>query len=844
MSDQMKKVQSGDPLSIPAQAYNAFIDAARDFRGRQQNQQRDTHVGVGRSSGIVLIKNESGGNRQRFDVLGLDEPIIDPDDNIDEFKNAVTFRGSVPDETKHRGRFAVLLEPLATGAIGRAVVAGVTIVRLRLDDGSQQVETAEIIDGDEAAMQPASDGSATVLWHQPQSGDVWAVVRLANAAPAGVWVEITSTPSSGSIYSSWREVELTIDGQGQPQWSAKPNGLAGPGDGDLYEVNGVEGITEGTVVQAFPNPAHDPNATNPGPAWLFQYEQPAVIGYGVPADGETDVPHDADIDLTVTDANGNPILDDQGQTQTIKVWRNALKRPLYTDFDSGTVFVYVRFPQPAPSGHGGCIFSRTEAFKAYRDWLPEDGYSLYPGENPPYSTDATGDPGNDEHFHVIGKMFMQADGEGKGWTPWFAIDPEKFGGFKVKTDAPDDTPGYLDDEIQVGENPGQPHTWLRKRVNNEPGAGAEGNDHKLRLYHGDWNAANTLTVGNPASFEAGGNHTAILGPSDNPEPGSAWFAIAEWEDEYDPVKHSRLRLKPGGQKKLVITGLFKVKAHADDPDPDFLDAKLIGDEKWIQTVIDGNQIKIEHIGPDEQYTEIDPIADLELIDDSGTPTLRIHTRKLGHDERGHHTGEAEETEQHDIAIPDEKVKSWEEDPSAGYLLDKIEGDGFWIIKSLENNRIVLTHNSPQEEHPNYTVHFEGDPHIEVMEGSAGFGEPKIPVDANGHITSNLGIQVTHRNPSEEYWTHDPLASLSVSGSNLRVTTRPASVDAKGHMREGGVSEQHHDLALVPVTVVTAFRVEGTDVQVKTRTIYVPKADAESDWTTIHTGTTCPSSGGS
>ncbi len=32
------------------------------------------------------------------------EPIIDPDDNLDEFKNAVTFRGSVPDQSKRRGR--------------------------------------------------------------------------------------------------------------------------------------------------------------------------------------------------------------------------------------------------------------------------------------------------------------------------------------------------------------------------------------------------------------------------------------------------------------------------------------------------------------------------------------------------------------------------------------------------------------------------------------------------------------------------------------------------------------------------------------------------------------------
>jgi len=424
MSDPMKKVQAGQPLAIPAEAYNAFIDAARDF------QQRTRHVGQQatpgyRSAGIVLVKNESGADRLRFEVLGLGDPIILPDADEQQFKNVVAFRGEMPDETLHKGRFVILAEPLADGAIGRAYLAGVTAVRLRLEDSAQKVEAAEIIDADATALQPAPAGSAAVLWHQEQTGDVWAVVRLGNAAPAGVWVQITSTEASAGEYSSWQEVELTDDGEGGLTWTAKADGLAGPGDGVIYEVNGVENIPAGTVVQVFPNPAYDSEATDPLPAWLFQYEQPEIIGYGVPVDGEVDVPHDSDIDLTVTDAAGHPILDAQGQEQTIKVWRNALKRALYTDFQPGSVFVYVKFSQPAPSGHGGCIFSRTEAFKSYREWLPPDGYSLYPGEQPPQSADATGNPGNDKHIHVVGKMFMEDTAPGKGWAPWFVIDPAK-----------------------------------------------------------------------------------------------------------------------------------------------------------------------------------------------------------------------------------------------------------------------------------------------------------------------------------------------------------------------------------------------------------------------------------
>ncbi|MCJ7544506.1 MAG: hypothetical protein MUP47_08090 [Phycisphaerae bacterium] len=38
MTDALRKVRPGDPLVIPALAYNTFVDAARDFLARQQDQ--------------------------------------------------------------------------------------------------------------------------------------------------------------------------------------------------------------------------------------------------------------------------------------------------------------------------------------------------------------------------------------------------------------------------------------------------------------------------------------------------------------------------------------------------------------------------------------------------------------------------------------------------------------------------------------------------------------------------------------------------------------------------------------------------------------------------------------
>ena len=62
MGDTMKKVKSGDPLVIPSQTFNSFIDAAQAHKARQQASGQ-TNRQAFRQTGIVLVKNSSGADR-------------------------------------------------------------------------------------------------------------------------------------------------------------------------------------------------------------------------------------------------------------------------------------------------------------------------------------------------------------------------------------------------------------------------------------------------------------------------------------------------------------------------------------------------------------------------------------------------------------------------------------------------------------------------------------------------------------------------------------------------------------------------------------------------------------
>ncbi|MGH9896441.1 MAG: hypothetical protein ACREA0_31480, partial [bacterium] len=66
--DSLRKVKSGDPLNIPASAYNAFVDAAVDLRQRQHNAAGDPQR-LRRDNDVILVLNSTGSTVNRFGVL-------------------------------------------------------------------------------------------------------------------------------------------------------------------------------------------------------------------------------------------------------------------------------------------------------------------------------------------------------------------------------------------------------------------------------------------------------------------------------------------------------------------------------------------------------------------------------------------------------------------------------------------------------------------------------------------------------------------------------------------------------------------------------------------------------
>ena len=176
----MEKVKAGDTVVIKASTWNAFIDAANWTKEQRQNQLgKGLRSGVG--TGIVLIKNAEGEQRDRFAALVLSDIAIPPNVNEDEFVSCTpVFVGQKMTEEREGRPYAILLQPLQAGEIGRAMVLGITPAKVTIQDAEDEyaVPTPGSSTG---ALQSDATGVARIIWKAGGSGSQWCILQLGGA---------------------------------------------------------------------------------------------------------------------------------------------------------------------------------------------------------------------------------------------------------------------------------------------------------------------------------------------------------------------------------------------------------------------------------------------------------------------------------------------------------------------------------------------------------------------------------------------------------------------------------------------------------------------------------------
>ena len=252
----LKKVNVGDALSIPAPDWNAMVDAAKAHRDSLINTDATAGEFQNRST-IFPIRNTTGSDLGRFAVLGIDQPIFDPAVHLLSFKNSIAFDGVIPDSDSHKGKFAILLEPAKDGKIANACFVGVCVAQIDMLDENHKF--AEIKDASTDELESGDTGTAQILWVEPGIGVKLAYVRVgvAGAQSNSFWGGITKVKKVSGKYI-WRYTFVEVAWNfSTSKFEAIPSGRTGIAlngsefgnteDGEM--ANGVDiGSIEGTVV--------------------------------------------------------------------------------------------------------------------------------------------------------------------------------------------------------------------------------------------------------------------------------------------------------------------------------------------------------------------------------------------------------------------------------------------------------------------------------------------------------------------------------------------------------------------------------------------------------------------
>jgi len=176
-----------------------------------------------RQNSIFPILNDSGEDLGRFEIIGIKDSIIKPEDNLIAFQNRIAFIGEELIFPDHVGKYGILQEPIKDGKIGKAVFAGLSVVQVDMQDEAHIA--AEITDGEPEFLTSTDSGSAQILFVEEGTGQKHSIVRVGNI--------VGSTLVRGTLDVPMRTnetVQMTITGIGTKQ--------------DVRDVNQIEGNIE------------------------------------------------------------------------------------------------------------------------------------------------------------------------------------------------------------------------------------------------------------------------------------------------------------------------------------------------------------------------------------------------------------------------------------------------------------------------------------------------------------------------------------------------------------------------------------------------------------------------
>lgn len=195
---RLRKRRPGDPFQMTAAEFNAIVDAV-DFTQGYRNG--GSPVGDLGAPAFVEAKNVGDAALAAHTVVQLNDPVLGPTDNVDEFRYSTTLSAQLPIDAPE-GQIGITIDPMGVGDIGRVAVAGHAVVQILVTDPGAEY-ASEV--PDQAYLETTPRGPCRIIWRElgGSGGVKWAVVRFEWATYAEFDAVPTASSARGTTPQSW-----------------------------------------------------------------------------------------------------------------------------------------------------------------------------------------------------------------------------------------------------------------------------------------------------------------------------------------------------------------------------------------------------------------------------------------------------------------------------------------------------------------------------------------------------------------------------------------------------------------------------------------------------------------
>lgn len=172
----IKRVRRGDDLlsHLTAEWYNSTIPPEDGGGGTGLDGEWSDPYGA-----RIKVQNDTGGNLDRFSVVGIGAPIFSATNtsgtSLQYFKNKPLFSGATPVVATHWNKPAVLLQSIASGKVGDALIVGVVPVQV---DVQHIAHKWADVQASTVSLKSYATGSCRILSSPTQTGVQWCQVAM------------------------------------------------------------------------------------------------------------------------------------------------------------------------------------------------------------------------------------------------------------------------------------------------------------------------------------------------------------------------------------------------------------------------------------------------------------------------------------------------------------------------------------------------------------------------------------------------------------------------------------------------------------------------------------------